>query len=381
MTHPFIEDGLDDVERRLLRAMADLGAVRPAPHRKTTRLLALVIGEHPPRDQETLDRMRAWLGGPDPELRAAATMVLTVRPIDEELLAAGRAWRSLDDPVVAAYACLPDLGLPWRARVPLVDLQGNWGSDDGDPPADHLYTECRLAPWGAATVAGAAPNLLVNGRIARDRARAVGFLPHEPGEVADAVAAHLAGSTPPLLAPDFPTGGIVPDGAWRAVARDGRGSVRVHARTHFEQRGGVRLLVATELPFLVDRCEAIEDAARCLRDGRVAGVLDVLDETARDGTRVAYVLAPGADAAAVTAALLAHTSLAVDIEVDGLAVVDGAPRLVRQAELLEHTAARLLARARDRMPAADRDILRDAVLADLRTLVDAHVGKRRTTAE
>jgi DNA gyrase subunit A len=209
----------------------------------------------------------------------------------------------------------------------------------------------------------------------------VRFLPHEPGEVVEAIAAHLAGSTPPPLAPDFPTGGVLPDTTWRAIARDGRGSLRVHARTHVEERNGARLLVVTELPFLVDQREPIEQAARCMRDGRVTGMIDVLDESSREGMRLVFVLAPGADAAAVTAALLGHTSLAVTIEVESTAAVDGTPRIVCETELIERTASRLLARTRQRMPAADPSGVRDAVIADLRDLIAAHAGGRRTTAE
>jgi DNA gyrase/topoisomerase IV subunit A len=376
---PSVDDGLDDLERRLVRGLADGGAVRPAPHRKTTRLLALAVGEQPPRDEETLARMREWLAGDDPELRAAATAVMAVRPIDEELVAAGRAWRSIDDPVAAAYARVADLGLRFRSRVPLVDLNGCWGSEDGDPPADHLYTECRLSPWGAAVLEGTAPNLLVNGSVARDRPRAVHFLPHEPGEVARALSARLAGDVPAPLAPDFPTGGIVADEhAWQAIARDGRGSLRVRARMRAEEHDGSPLLVATEMPFLVDRCEPIAEAATCLRDGRLHGVRDVRDETSRAGARLVFVLAAGADPGAVAGALLAHTSLEVTIDVDGMAMVDGAPRLVTEAELAGRTASRLLARARDRMPAARPEALRGAVERDLQALVEAHAGGRRT---
>ncbi|MGZ3424740.1 MAG: DNA gyrase subunit A, partial [Polyangiales bacterium] len=150
---PRLDDGLRDVERRLLRTLDRLGV--PARFKKTTRVLTQAIGDVP-----------------------------DARPL-EELLTARRPWRATRDPLLSAYATLVDMAVPFRTRIPLVEGRGNFGTQHGDPPADHMYTECRLSPWGAA-VLGGAPNLLVNGARA-DASRVFHFLPHNLGEVVDAL--------------------------------------------------------------------------------------------------------------------------------------------------------------------------------------------------
>jgi DNA gyrase/topoisomerase IV subunit A len=378
---PSIDDGLDDIERALVGAMSSAGATRLVAFRKSTQVLSAIV-DAPPRDPEDLERWRGWRAGNDQELRAAAEIFSKLRSIDDNLLAAGRAWRSHPDPVVGAYARLADLGTDFRSRYPLVELNGLWGTIDGEPPADHFYTECRLSAWGELVAESATPNLLVNGYVDRERDRAARFLPRNLREVVDALCRHLDGDTLPPLLPDFPTGGVIPDPhEWQVITQQGRGSLRVRARTQVEDHDGRRAVVVTELPFLVEKSRAVEQADACLRAGGLPGIQDIWDVSDRNGVRVVFDLAADADPSTVVDALCAQTSLEVSIDVEATAMVDGVARWVPDAEIVERTAANLLRHARGDSSDSDQSAVVDAVVARLQALAATHGDARRTSFE
>jgi DNA gyrase subunit A len=327
---PAIEDGLRPLERALLVAMREA-----APsYRKTIRFLSSAIGEYP-------------------------------RYIDEILLAAGRDWRYASDPLVAAYAATIDMLVGFRARVPLVEGHGAFGTVHGDsPPADAVSTECRLSPWGAATLDELAPNLLVNGARG-PTPRSFHFVPHAPGEVIEALVAMLERRDAPWPAPDFPTGGIVRASDAVRIAREGRGTLEVRARVSVEERGGVRFVVCSEPPPEVDVSTLLEDAGRATRDGRVRDVRSVRDYTDRDGVRIVFECAPDAAPEGIIDALFARTCMSTTLAIDGMARVDGDARCVPLGEVLERTARRLAQRP--------------GSVEQLRALTSAHADGRRTT--
>jgi hypothetical protein len=375
---PSVEDGLDDVERGLVRALSSAGAATPAGRwQKATSVLARVV--HAPWPEgEDLDRLRSWRDGSDQELRAAAQVMLELKSIEHEIDGSGRSWRTLTDPVVEAYCRLADLGLGFRARYPLAQLNGNWSTIQGDPPADHFYTECRLSAWGAVAAEARGLNLLVNGYVARERPQRVRFVPHNLGEVVDALCQHLDGHRADAPLPDLPTGGLIVGSTdWETLHSRGRGSLRVRARTHLHDDGARRAIVVTELPYLVDGEEVIVQSSRALRDGVLTGVDDIL--AGQPQAHLEVMLSPGADPSAVLDSLFAHTSLEMEIEVESLAVMDGVARVVTEAELVKWTARGLLESVRSKAPASAPPDLADAAKARLLTLAEAHGDQRRTS--
>src|SRR5262249_4635565 len=121
---------MDDVERAVLTALRDVGATSDRPYRRVTRVLQRVVGRPIP-----------WL--------------------DDELLRPN--WESSDRDEVRAFAALVRLTQPFIMRYPLVDGRGNFGSMDGDPPADPVFSECRLTAMGEAVLRGTVSHLLLNG--------------------------------------------------------------------------------------------------------------------------------------------------------------------------------------------------------------------------
>ncbi|MGZ3419537.1 MAG: DNA gyrase subunit A, partial [Polyangiales bacterium] len=269
--------------------------------------------------------------------------------------------RATRDPLLSAYATLVDMAAPFRTRVPLVEGRGNFGTQHGDPPADHMYTECRLSPWGAA-VLGGAPNLLVNGARA-DASRVFHFLPHNLGEVVDALVECVQSARPRTLVPDLPCGGVVDEAELEALAHTGQGKLRVRARMRQENVDGVPLVVLTEAPQDVDLEEIILGASKAIRAGLVRSVRDLRDESTREGLRIVFVGERGANPDEIEAALHAHTCST--LEVDGMALCDGTERCMSTADLLKETARRLSSRP--------------AMVEELRALAAAHTTPRRTS--
>lgn len=337
---PRLDDGLTPLERRILTTLAKHSNL---PRRKTIashRLLELVVG------------------APTPSL--------------EEKLTAAR--RDARDPHLQAYLALVELAQPFRTRYPLVTGVGNFGTIDGDPPADARFTRCAASPFGVAAARGTAPTLLVNGAATGGGV----FLPHRLGDVLDATAtliAHptigddeLAASVP---GPDFPTGGVVAAPAsMRSIYRTGRGEVRLRARA--EIAGGS--IVVTELPFGIAKSDVVRDAHEALRTGALPGIESVSDESDARGIRIELGVRARASAERALAALFARTRLETTLEVDMTAIVDDAPARVSLPALVRAYARQLAAALTRGTRAPDRKRL----LAELDALRAAHDDARRT---
>jgi DNA gyrase subunit A len=280
----------------------------------------------------------------------------------------------------AIYDALVRLAQPWSMRMPLVDSQGNFGSPGNDPAAAMRYTECRLAPLAMemlrdidketvdfrpnydgrsaepVVLPARFPNLLVNGSEGIAVGMATKIPPHNLREVADGVQWYLehfdATDTELLEAlierikgPDFPGG---PDGSTGGLIvgrrgiqeayRTGRGSITMRAVVEVEEdRKGRANLVVTELPYQVNPDNLALKIAELARDGRVAGIADVHDETSgRTGQRLVIVLKRDAVAKVVLNNLYKHTQLQETFGANMLALVDGVPRTLRLDQLIRH---------------------------------------------
>jgi DNA gyrase subunit A len=274
----------------------------------------------------------------------------------------------------ALYDALVRMAQPWSLRYPMIDPQGNFGSPGNDPAAAYRYTECRLQNlamemlrdidketvdfvpnYAGNTVEpvilpARIPNLLVNGSEGIAVGMATKIPPHNLREVAAGVSwalDHPDAQPEELLeeliklvpGPDFPTKALIVgrDGVEEAY-RTGRGSIRMRAVVTVEQDAkGRTILVATELPYQVNPDNLVESIAVLAREGKVAGIADINDESSdRIGMRIVVTLKRDAVAKVVLNNLFKHTQLQTTFGANMLAIVDGVPRTLRLDQFVSH---------------------------------------------
>ncbi|MEO8888971.1 MAG: DNA gyrase subunit A [Jatrophihabitantaceae bacterium] len=274
----------------------------------------------------------------------------------------------------ALYDALVRMAQTWSLRYPMIDPQGNFGSPGNDPAAAYRYTECRLKPlamdmlrdidkdtvdfipnYAGNTVEpvilpARIPNLLVNGSEGIAVGMATRIPPHNLREVAAGVAwalDHPDATDSELLeellrfvpGPDFPTKALIVgrDGIEDAY-RTGRGSIRMRAVVNVEEDAkGRTILVATELPYQVNPDNLVESMAVLAKDGKVAGIADINDESSdRIGMRIVVTLKRDAVAKVVLNNLFKHTQLQTTFGANMLAIVDGVPRTLRLDQFVTH---------------------------------------------
>ncbi|MGI8760931.1 MAG: DNA gyrase subunit A [Jatrophihabitantaceae bacterium] len=274
----------------------------------------------------------------------------------------------------ALYDALVRMAQTWSLRYPMIDPQGNFGSPGNDPAAAYRYTECRLQPlamemlrdideetvdfipnYAGNTVEpvilpARIPNLLVNGSEGIAVGMATRIPPHNLREVAAGVEwalEHPDASDEELLeellklvpGPDFPTRSLIVgrDGIEDAY-RTGRGSIRMRAVVTVEEDlKGRTILVVTELPYQVNPDNLVESMALLAREGKVAGIADINDESSdRIGMRIVVTLKRDAVAKVVLNNLFKHTQLQTTFGANMLAIVDGVPRTLRLDQFVTH---------------------------------------------
>jgi DNA gyrase subunit A len=263
----------------------------------------------------------------------------------------------------AIYDTLVRLAQPWAMRYPMVDGQGNFGSRGNDGAAAMRYTECKMTPLAMEMVRdiekntvdfqpnydgktsepvvlpSRVPNLLINGSSGIAVGMATKMPPHNLREVAEAVYWTLenpdAGDDEAIAAcmgfikgPDFPTHGfIVGDQGIRDAYTTGRGSIRMRGKTSIEEDGNRTVIVITELPYEVNPDNMILSIAEQLRDGKIAGISKIDDESSdRVGLRIVITLKRDAVAKVVLNNLYKHSQLQTSFGANMLSIVDGVPR-------------------------------------------------------
>ena len=323
---PVVEDGLKPVHRRVLYSMYDSGFRPDRGYVKCARVVGDVMGNYHPHGD------------------------------------------------TAIYDTLVRLAQPWSMRYPLVDGQGNFGSRGNDPAAAMRYTECRLTPLAMdmlrdidketvdfepnydgrteqpTVLPSRIPNLLVNGSSGIAVGMATNIPPHNLREVADGVVylldnpeikdeALLDELCSRIKGPDFPTAGLIvgTDGIAEAY-RTGRGSIRMRGVVEVEEDTKSRTtLVVTELPYQVNPDNVIESIAMLARDGKLAGIAEINDESSdRIGMRIVITLKRDAVAKVVLNNLYKHTQLQYSFGVNMLSIVDGVPRTLRLDQMVRH---------------------------------------------
>lgn len=269
----------------------------------------------------------------------------------------------------AVYDSLVRMAQPWSMRYPLVLGQGNFGSQDDDPPAAMRYTEAKMAAIAdellrdidkdtvdfkpnydnqttePTVLPARLPNLLLNGSTGIAVGMATNIPPHNLVEVCNGISylidnpeATTEDLSRIIRAPDFPTGGIIHgrEGIRNTYA-NGRGRVVVRARTHFEEaeRGRVSIIV-TELPYLVNKAELVKKIAEMARDKKLDGIAEVRDESDRQGMRMLIELKRDANPKSVLNALFKYTAMQSAFNTNMLALVDQQPRILTLKSFLQH---------------------------------------------
>ncbi len=268
------------------------------------------------------------------------------------------------------YPTLVRMGQPWSMRHPLIDPQGNFGSTDGDPPAAMRYTEARLTAVASELLAdltldtvdyqpnyderpgkdepvvlpGKFPNLLVNGSTGIAVGMACNLLPHNLGEICDAIVQII--DRPETTAqellqiipgPDFPTGGIVmgTDGIVEGYTT-GRGKLTLRSRHHVEETKGRSSVVIDDLPYGVIRKNIVTAVAEAAKAGRMEDISAVNDESGRKhDCRIVIDLKKGAEPEVVVNQLFQFTPAQVTVSMINIAIVGRRPRTLGLRELID----------------------------------------------
>ncbi len=314
---PDARDGLKPVHRRILYAMHELGLRANTSYKKSARIVGEVLGKYHPHGD------------------------------------------------MAVYDAMARMAQDFSMRYPLVDGQGNFGSVDGDSPAAMRYTEARLAKIAEELLAdidkntvdfapnfddslqepvvlpSRLPNLLLNGSSGIAVGMATNIPAHNLNEVAAAINHVIDNmdrfdeiSVEELLqyiqGPDFPTGGIIvgTEGIVQAYST-GRGRIILRGVAQIEEiRNGRFRIVITELPYQVNKASLISRIAELVRNGKLAGISDLRDESDRRGMRIVIELKRGEQPRKMLNRLYKYTTLQSTFGVQMLALVDGEPRLL-----------------------------------------------------
>jgi DNA gyrase subunit A len=239
---------------------------------------------------------------------------------------------------------------------------------DGDPPAAMRYTEARLKKISddilsdldketvdfqnnfddsltePTVMPTKIPNLLVNGTSGIAVGMATNMAPHNLSEAVNAISAYIDNKDitidelmQHIIAPDFPTGGIIYgyDGV-RDAFHTGRGRVVLRAKVNFEEIGNRNAIIVTEIPYQVNKAEMIARTAELVKDEKIPGIYEIRDESDRNGLRIVYELKNDAIPNVVLNLLYKYTSLQTSFSVNNIALVHGRPEQLNLKDIIHH---------------------------------------------
>ena len=317
---PDVRDGLKPVHRRVLYGMYEAGNDYNKPYVKSARIVGEVMGKYHPHGDS------------------------------------------------AIYDTMVRMAQPFSMRYVLIDGQGNYGSVDGDPPAAMRYTEARLAKIShemladldketvdfdpnydekelePAVLPTKVPTLLVNGSSGIAVGMATNIPPHNLTEVINACLhlidypdAGIQALMTHVTGPDFPTAGFIngASGIYSAYTT-GRGKIYLRARCHFEdvEGGNRQAIIATELPYQVNKANLQEKIAELVKDGRIEGISAIRDESDKDGMRLVIELKRGEVSDVVLNNLYKQTQFETVFGINMVALLDGRPYCLNLKEIL-----------------------------------------------
>lgn len=317
---PDVRDGFKPVHRRVLFAMNELGNHYNKPYKKSARIVGEVMGKYHPHGDS------------------------------------------------AIYDTLVRMAQEWTMRNTLIEGQGNFGNQDGDPPAAMRYTEVRLQRLSEAilddidkdtvdfqlnfddslkepvVLPTRVPQLLVNGSSGIAVGMATNMMPHNLGEVIDGCIAYIDNREITceemlhyIKAPDFPTGGIIygMEGVRQGLLT-GRGRVVLRGRCNIETKAsGREQIIITEVPYQVNRDALTDRIGQLVNEKIVEGIAHVNNESnKREGTRIVIDLKRDAVAQVVINHLYKHTELQTSYGINNVALSKGRPKIFNVLELV-----------------------------------------------
>ncbi|TDL83178.1 DNA topoisomerase IV subunit A [Peribacillus frigoritolerans] len=317
---PDARDGLKPVQRRILYAMHVDGNTNDKNFRKSAKTVGNVIGNYHPHGDTSV------------------------------------------------YDAMVRMSQDWKVRNLLIEMHGNNGSNDGDPPAAMRYTEARLSPIASEllrdidkrtvefvpnfddtsqeplVLPAMYPNLLVNGSTGISAGYATDIPPHHLGEVIDAVMKRIDQpncSVDELMTvikgPDFPTGGIIQgiEGIKKAY-ETGKGKIIIRGKAEIESiRGGKQQIVITEIPFEVNKANLVKRMDEFRIERKLDGIAEVRDETDRTGMRIVVELKKEADAQGILNYLYKNSDLQVPYNFNMVAIHNRRPTLMTLPTILD----------------------------------------------
>ncbi len=329
---PDVRDGFKPVHRRILYSMNENGILYNTPTKKSARIVGDVMGKYHPHGDSSI------------------------------------------------YGALVRLAQDWSMRYTLVDGQGNFGSIDGDSPAAMRYTEARLKQISNELVAdidkntvdmvptydnegeepsvlpAKIPNLLINGSNGIAVGMATNMPTHNLTEVLEGCIAYIdrgqwkaeSGKWESeitidelmqyIKAPDFPLGGIIYGyNGVKEAYNTGRGSIIIRAITEIEEDAkGRNMIVASTIPYGVNKSEMIKKTAELVKAGKIEGITDIRDESDKDGIRVVYMLRHDVVPNVILNKLFQFTELQSSFAVNNIALVHGRPQLLNLKQLIQY---------------------------------------------
>ncbi|MBM7552612.1 DNA topoisomerase IV subunit A [Thalassobacillus pellis] len=317
---PDARDGLKPVQRRILFAMHQEKNTHDKAFRKSAKTVGTVIGNYHPHGDTSV------------------------------------------------YDAMVRLSQDWKVRKGLVEMHGNNGSVDGDPPAAMRYTEARLSSISSellrdieketvdfipnfddtifepVVLPAKFPNLLVNGSTGISAGYATDIPPHNIGEVIDAVIMKIEKQDvsidelmTKMKGPDFPTGGIIQgiEGIKKAY-ETGKGKIVLRGRTEIESiKGSKEQIVIDEIPYEVNKANLVKRMDELRIDRKVEGIAEVRDETDRTGLRIVVELKKDANSEGVLNYLFKNTDLQVTYHFNMVAIKDRTPQLLNLHQIID----------------------------------------------
>ena len=317
---PDVRDGMKPVHRRILYVMNDLGITSDKGYKKSARIVGEVMGKYHPHGD------------------------------------------------TAIYESMVRMAQDFSYRYPLVDGQGNFGSIDGDSAAAMRYTEARMSKIASellrdlnkntvdfqdnydgnerepVVLPSRFPNILVNGATGIAVGMATSIPPHNLGEVIDALLAliknpdiSIEGLMNFIKGPDFPTGGCIMGlSQVRKAYMTGNGAITIRAKCDIHDMGnGKSEIIVTEIPYMVNKSRLIERIAEVVNNKTIEGIVNLQDESNRDGIRLVIELRRDVNPSVILNNLYKHTQLQSTFSINMLALDKGQPKVLNLKEVLE----------------------------------------------
>ncbi|NCA97037.1 MAG: DNA topoisomerase IV subunit A [Bacteroidia bacterium] len=316
---PDVRDGLKPVQRRIIYAMYESGNLSNRPTKKCAHTVGAVMGRYHPHGDASI------------------------------------------------YDALARMSQDWKVRVPLVDFQGNNGSIDGDVPAAYRYTEARLSEiaeeltrdlekktvdmdltfddtnFEPSVLPSRFPNLLVNGSEGIAVALATEIPPHNLREVIEAVIhrlTHVNVTSLDLMqfikGPDFPTGGLIYESeGLQSIYETGRGRIEVAAKTDIVEEKGQKQIIITEIPYKTVKISIVYELDKIRHGKEIDGILEVRDESDRNGLRIVIDLKKDAKPEIILAYIFNKTQLRSSYSANMVAIVNGRPKTLSILQIID----------------------------------------------